>query len=185
MQNDLNMLIRTHSGLVYNQLHKFHLIDDPEAESIAFEALLNAIRNFDENKNTKLSTVATVYVYNALGSYVRKLNKQRVIKTISYNNVIDEDGQEFVDMLSTGESIEGNYVRSELYAYARKSFNELYDTLTNEKHKRILSFWNASDFKATTVEISKHVGVSQSYVSQVINNFKAKLKNKLEDMYYD
>lgn len=188
MQNDLNALIRAHSGLVYSQLHKFYLINDPEAESIAFEALLNALRNFDESKNTKLSTVATVYIYNALGSYVRKLNKQRVIETISYNNIAyadDSEEHEFVDMLSTGEDIESNYVRSELYAHTRRAFNELYDTLTNDKHKAILALWNESDFTATTVEISKQVGVSQSYVSQVINGFKAKLKKKLEDVYYD
>lgn len=188
MQNDLNALIREHSGLVYSQLHKFYLVDDPEAESIAFEALLNALRNFDESKNTKLSTVATVYIYNALGSYVRKLNKQRVIETISYNNIAytdDSEEHEFVDMLSTGESIEGNYIRSELHAYTRKTFNEIYDTLTNERHKAILKLWDESDFLATTVEISKQIGVSQSYVSQVINSFKFKLKKKLEDMYYD
>lgn len=188
MREDLNTLIKKHSGLVYSQLHKFHLINDPEAESIAFEALLNALRTYDESRNTKLSTVATVCIYNALGSYVRKLNKQRVIETVSYNNIAytdDSESHEFVDMLSTGEDIESNYIRSELYAYTRKAFNELYDTITNDKHKTILKVWNESDFTATTVEISKQIGVSQSYVSQVISGFKFKLRKKLEGMYYD
>lgn len=182
------MLIQTHSGLVYSQLHKFKLIQDQEAESIAFEALYNAISNFDESKGTQLSTVATVYIYNALGSYVRTLNKKRILQIVSYNNVAYEDEaeeHEFVDMLSTGESIESNYIRTELHKHTRNTFNELYDTLTNETHKTILRLWNESDFEATTVEISKQVNVSQSYVSQVINNFKFKMKKKLEDMYYD
>lgn len=188
MQKDLNTLIRTHSGLVYSQLHKFKLVHDQEAESIAYEALYNAISNYNEDVGAKLSTVATVYIYNALGSYVRTLNKKRVIQVISYNNIAYEDdlGQhEFVDTLSTGEDIENDYARSELYRYTRMVFVELYELVTNEKHKDILRLWDESDFQATTVEISKQVNVSQSYVSQVLNNFKFKMKKKLEDMYYE
>lgn len=188
MHEDLNMLIQTHSGLVYSQLHKFNLIHDQDAESIAYEALYNALSNFDESKGTKISTVATVYIYNALGSYIRTLNKKRVIPVISYNNVAYEDDSiehEFVDMLSTGESVEDAYLHTELCRLARDTFNELYDTLTNDVHKTILKLWDESDFTMTTVEISKQVNVSQSYVSQVINNFKFRMKKKLEDTYYD
>lgn len=188
MQGDYNMLIQTHSGLVYSQLHKFNLIQDQEAESIAYEALYNAIKDFDNSKGTKISTLATVYIYNALGSYIRTLNKKRVIQVVSYNNIAytdDADDHEFVDILPSDESIEDNYVKSELHQYTRSVFNELYDKLTNDKHKLILDLWNKSDFAATTVEIAKQLDVSQSYVSQVINNFKFKMKKKLEDMYYD
>lgn len=185
---DIDMLIKKHLGLVYSQLHRFKLINDPEAESIAYEALWNAISNFDESKNTKLSTVATVYIYNALGSYVRKLNKQRVIETISYNNIAyadENEEHEFVDMLSTGEDIMTNYIKQETQVYVREVFNELYRGLTKETHKQIIALWNESDFSATTVEIAKQANVSQSYVSQVLNNFKFKLKKKVEDRYYD
>ena len=182
------MLIQKHSGLVYSQLHKFNLVKDCEAESIAYEALSNAICNFDKSKGTQISTVATVYIYNALGSYVRTLNNKRVIETVSYNNIAysdDKESHEFLEMLSSNESAEDVYVHNELCKYTRHVFNELYDTLTSEKHKAILKLWNESDFTMNTVEISKSVGVSQSYVSQVINNFKFKMKKKLEDMYYD
>lgn len=182
------MLIRTHSGLVYNQLHKFFLIDDPEAESIAYEALYNAIKNFDASKGNKLSTVASVYIYNALGSYVRTLNAKRQIQTISYNSIAysdDNEDHEFVELLSSGETIEEAYIRKELGKYAIEAFNKLYDTLANDKHKAILKAWKDSDFTAQTKEIGKLVGVSQSYASQIINNFKFKLRKELEDIYYD
>lgn len=185
---DLDMIIESHLGLIYDQLRKMHLANDPDAESIAYEALYNAVLKFDASKGIKLSTVATVYIRNALGSYIRSLNTKRVIKTVSYNNVAytdDSEEHEFVDMLSNGESAEEEYMRSELHRQTRKAFNELYDKLTNDKHRDILRLWNESDFAATTVEIAKQLSVSQSYVSQVINNFKAKMKKKLEDMYYD
>ena len=182
------MLIQTHSGLVYSQLHKFNLIHDPEAESFAYEALYNAITNFDESKGTKLSTVATVYIYNALGSYVRSLNSSRQIKPISYNNIAytdDNEEHEFVDLLPSNSDTESDYLLKEEYEYARLAFTMLYDKLTNEKHKLILNVWRESEFTAQTKDIAVEVGVSQSYVSQVINNFKFSLKKKLEEIYYD
>ena len=188
MQEDLNTLIQTHSGLVYSQLHNFKLIQDPDAESIAFEALYNAIVNYDDSRGTKLSTVATVYIYNALGSYVRTLNSKRHVQIISYNNVAytdDTEEHEFIELLPSSITVEDSFMHKELCRCAMEAFNKMYDKLTNEKHKKILSKWKESEFKATTVELSEMVGVSQSYVSQVINNFKYRLRKKLEDMYYD
>lgn len=188
MQENMNSLIETNLGLVYHQLHKFNLANDPEAESIGYEALYNAIKNYDSSKGAKLSTVATVYIYNALGCYVRALNAKRQIKTISYNNVAytdESEEHEFVDMMTSEDSIEDNYIHNELCTYAMETFDRMHSKLTNEKHKIILTAWKASEFKAQTKEIAKEVGVSQSYVSQVINNFKFTLRKELEDMYYD
>lgn len=189
MQEWVDTLIRTHSGLVYSQLHKFNLIQDPDAESLAYEALYNAVINYDSTKGNKLSTVATVYIYNALGSYLRALNAKRQLHVISYNSIayIDDKNEEheFVDMLPSDIDIEGDYIHSEECSTALAAFNESYDKLTNERHKEILAAWRASGFEGQTKDIAAQVGVSQSYVSQVINNFKFSLRKKLEDMYYD
>lgn len=186
MQGDINELIAKHKGLVYKQLHKFCLVQDPEAESIAYEALYNALQNYDSSRGTAVSTVATVYIYNALGSYVRTLNKQRQIQTISYNNIAYTDGDEeheYVDTLALNTDVEQEYIRKESGQTAIKVFSEEYAKLTNEKHKQILYLWRASDFEATTKEIAVSIGVSQSYVSQVINNFKFKLRKRLEEIW--
>lgn len=188
MQGDMNVLIAKHKGLVYKQLHKFSLVHDPEAESIAYEALYNALQNYDSEKGNAISTVATVYIYNALGSYVRTLNKQRQIQTISYHNIVHTDNDEeheFVDIIPVGIDIEQEYIKKEVGRIALATFDEQYDKLTNDKHKTILSLWRDSEFSMTTTEIASQVKVSQSYVSQVINNFKFTLRKKLEDVYYD
>lgn len=185
---DVDKLIDANKGLVFSQLHKFKLAGDPEAESLAYEALYNAILNYDKTKGNKLSTVATVYIYNALGSYVRTLNAKRQIQTISYNNVAysdDSEDHEFVDLFASEETIEDSYIRRELGRYAIEAFDRLYDKLANDKHKAILKAWKESEFSAQTKEIGKLVGVSQSYASQIINNFKHSLRKELEDIYYD
>lgn len=175
--------IDDNKGLVYRQLRRFGLVDDTEAISIGYEALYNAIINYDETKGNALSTVATVYIYNALGTYVRTLNRKRQIQTVSYN-APTEDG-EVLDLLKSETNIEKEYCHKEMCRCAMEAFNKLYDNLANDKHKLILGLWRESGFEASTVQLSKETGVSQSYVSQVINKYKHCLKKELEDMYYD
>lgn len=188
MQGDMNALIQKHLGLVYKQLHKFKLVQDPEAESIAYEALYNAIKNYDSSKGTAISTVATVYIYNALGSYVRSLNKQRQLIVISYNNLLcldDSDEHEYLETLADDFDMEKDLVDKDVHRIAMETFDSILNTITNAKHKTIITIWRDSEFTAQTTDIAKQIGVSQSYVSQTLNNFKFRLRTKLEDVYYD
>lgn len=188
MQDDINTKIASNVGLIFKQLKKFNLAKDPEAESIGYEALYNAILTYDQSKNVQFSTYASVCIYNALGSYVRTQNKQRQLEIISYNNIAySEDGtdHEFVDFLSTPSDVEQDFMRKELHRIVREEFQKQYDMLTNEKHKVIITLWHNSDFEASMVSIAKQAGVSQPYVSQVINSFKFNLRKKLEEYYYD
>ena len=187
MQDYVNDKIAENTGLIFKQLKKFNLATDPEAESIGYEALYNAVLTFSQAKNVKFSTYASVCIYNALGSYVRTQNKQRQIEVISYNNIAyAEDGteHEFVDFLPSSANTEGDFIRSELCQAVRDEFQAQYDMLTNEKHKAILSLWRDSDYEASMMSIAKQVGVSQPYVSQVINSFKFKLRKRLEEQHY-
>lgn len=188
MQDDINKKIASNTGLIFAQLKKFNLARDPEAESIGYEALYNAILTYDQSKSVQFSTYASVCIYNALGSYVRTQNKQRQLEVISYNNIAySEDGtdHEYVDFFAASTDVETEYMREELQKLVRTEVQNLYDSLTNEKHKAILALWRDSGYMASTKEIAKSVGVSQPYVSQVINSFKFKLKQRLEDYYYD
>lgn len=188
MQETIDDKIAANTGLIFAQLNKFNLAKDPEAESIGYEALYNAILTYDQSKKVQFSTYASVCIYNALGSYVRTLNKQRQLEVISYNNVAySEDGtdHEFVDFFESPTGVEDDYIRHERCLLVRQAVQEQYDKLTNEKHKNILSLWRNSGYLMTSVAIAKEIGVSQSYVSQVINNFKFKLKKRLEEYYYD
>lgn len=188
MQDDINDKIACNIGLIFNQLNKFNLAKDPEAESIGYVALYNAMLTYDQSKSVQFSTYASVCIYNALGSYVRTQNKQRQLEVVSYNNVAyADDGtkHEFVDFIPAPSDVEQDYLKKELHKLTRDEFQKQYDMLTNEKHKRIISIWRDSDYEAPMVSIAKQVGVSQPYVSQVINSFKFNLRKRLEEPYYD
>lgn len=188
MQGDVNTKIASNAGLIFKQLKKFNLAKDPEAESIGYEALYTALLTYDQSKNIQFSTYASVCIYNALGSYVRTLNKRRQLDIISYNNIAySEDGtdHEFVDFLPTSSDVEQDFMKKELHRIVREEFQKQYDALTNKKHQVILSLWRDSEYEASMVSIAKQAGVSQPYVSQVINSFKFNLRKKLEEYYYD
>lgn len=188
MQETIDDKIAANTGLIFAQLNKFKLARDPEAESIGYEALYNAILTYDQSKNVQFSTYASVCIYNALGSYVRMLNKQRQLEVISYNNVaFSDDGtdHEFVDFFEAPSNAEDSYMRAELCRLVREAYQKQYDMLTNEKHKSIIALWHESGYTKSTVAIAKELSVSQAYVSQVINGFKFKLKKRLEEYYYD
>jgi len=186
MQDNIEDCIASNVGLIFVQLKKFNLARDPEAESIGYEALYNAILTYDGVKKTKLSTYASVCIYNALGTYVRTLHKQRQLEVMSYNNIAyAEDGtkHEFVDFIQAPTNIADDYQHKELCNFVCKEFQILYDNLTNEKHRAIAKIWHDSDYEASTVSIAKQVGVSQPYVSQIINSLKNSLRKRLEEYY--
>ena len=178
-------VIASNKGLIFKQLNKFGLYNDHEAESIGYEALFMAANTFDESKGYKFSTYATVCIYNALGSYLRTLNKQRQLDVISYHATHGEDDDlELLGLLSGVGDVEEAFLRQEQQQMVRKVYDEAYARVTNVKHLRILDVWQDSYYEATTSEIARRVGVSQSYVSQVLNNFKYSMRKRLE-VYYD
>lgn len=186
MQGDINDIIAKHLGLIFRQIIKFNLTGDQDAESIGYEALYNAILSYDESRSIAFSTYATVCIYNALGCHIRTLNKKRQIETVSYNNVAhsDERGDhDFLDVLSTDNDHAVIFMNRELCRIVRQEFDKLYGHTTVEKHRAILKEWNDSDFAMSTADIAKRTGVSQSYVSQVLTNFKHSLRKKME-VYY-
>lgn len=178
---DINEIIYNNTGLVYKQLSRFNLTNDQDAESLSFEALYNAAVGFEPDKGVKFSTYATVCIYNAIGCYLRAKNRQRRLDVVSYNVTVDSTGDEYLDLLPGENDSEETYLKKELYQHIRAAFNKHYDKLANGKQRDILTEWKKSDFTSPTVEIAKKLGMSQSYVSQVINRFKYVLRKELED----
>lgn len=181
---DFNSLIYDNIGLIIVQLKKFYLTTDPEAESLGYEALYNALKTYDATKRVKFSTYATCCIYNALGSYVRTLNRKRQLDVISYNNLVDTK-HEFIDFLTSNIDASQNIMRHELFGKINEAYRLSYNELTNDTRKAIIKAWHDSDYKMFNIDIAISINVSQSYVNQVINIFKFKVRKKLEGYYYD
>lgn len=172
--DNVNELIALNYGLIDKQLRKFHMYNDPDALSIAYEALSNAINTFDA-KSSKLSTYATVCIYNRLGSYVRSLKSQPEAP-ILYEKPISQ-GLRLVDVLEHPEQVDSAMRLKEI----RVAIGKCYFSLTNNLHRRIVVTWIQSEFTMTTTEIGKRVGCSQVYASTVLKQFKTKLEAMLNE----
>src|SRR5690554_1463642 len=110
---DANDLIAKNKGLVYKQLHSYSLINDPEAVSLGFEALLNAIETYDRSKSVKLSTYATVCINNALGNYIRRMKKKRQLDIVYYNDLIEGQDIEYIEILPSDINVENEIIFKE------------------------------------------------------------------------
>ena len=186
MLSDIDRLIQQNKGLVYKQLHRFHMSTDPDAESFAYEALGNAAKDFNETLGNKFSTVATVYIYNALCGYMRRLKAKRQLEVVSYYATIstpDGDGYEYLELLESGHNVEGDFIHKERVRHLAMCYRELLEGITNEKQCNIIVAWANSGFEDTASSIAKRTGLSQSYVSQTITNFKFELKKLMEERY--
>lgn len=179
---EIDQLILQHKGLVYKQLHKYYLVNDPEAESIAFWSLYTALTTYDTSRNTAISTYATCLIYNALGDYVRKLNRKRKLEVISFNNV-NNDGLEYSDVLSDNRSAEDACMQNELVRRTKEAIEDISTKVKSDKQRAIIELFVANDYNISATDMAKQLGVSQCYVSQSISEFKFKLKNKMEEFY--
>ena len=183
---DVNSIIENNRGLVFEQLKRLYVLNDPEAESIGYEALWDAATTYEENRGYKFSTYATCCIYNALGSYIRTLNKKRQLETVSYNNIAyNDDGEnhEFLELFSSIVDVEQDIMKVELYRKLNEVYQLTYDRLTNPKHQAIAKAWRDADYDISNKDIAKIVGVSQPYVNQVINTFKFNIKKRMEAYY--
>lgn len=184
MQGDINKLIADNKGLIFKQIHSLGLSNDQDAESLGYWALYKAIESYDENSGTKLSTYASVCIYNALGGYLRHLRRKRQLEIISYNSSrIYPDGEEYevLDTLSVKDDILDDYCKDEMLKYVRRCFEEELEKIRSDKQRKILQVWAESDFAYTGQQISDIIGVSQSYVSQTLNNFRYRIKQRIEE----
>lgn len=179
---EIDDLIEQNKGLVYSQLLKFYLVHDQEAESIAYWALYTAIKTYKKSENVLLSTYATVCIYNALGDYVRSLNKKRQLDLVSYNAPMTE-GLEYGEILSSKESAEDVVIHDELVTKTKQAIKEIIEGTTNARHLEIIAIFVDNDYKVSATDIAKKIGVSQSYVSQALAEFKGKLKRRMEAYY--
>lgn len=177
MREDINELIKKNKGLVYKQLHKFNLVDDQDANSFAFEALYKAIQTWDSSSGTKLSTYATVCIYNALGCYVRKLNRKRQLDTVSYNNIAN-DNAEFSNFISLQYSLEESVINRIRLKSAYAAMQRLRCKYSGVCLK-VLEIWYSSDFSISTTDIAKILGTSQPYVSQTLARIRADIKKEM------
>ena len=179
---DIDKLIVDNMGLVYHQLHKFNRAYDDDAYSCAVEALIKAANTYDDSKSVKFATYASVCIYNGIAYYLRGLNKKRKLEVVYFSDEVSPGSDiTYADVLHSDALPSDEIMLEERNASIWKVFDKAYNELTNGVPRTIIRLWRESDFTMNQSQLAKEAGVTQSYVSRVLNAFKHKIKKELED----
>lgn len=166
---DVAKLLRMHKNLVYYCLAQTQQIYNHDAESAAFEALWDAINLFDVYATTAFSTFACKVIINRIYTVLRDA------KTHNKREILVENSAKFIDCYEQDSEIQDKrYIRL-------CNQIEQYISEQTDKIRAILIYWRARNYKATTVDIAQHCGVSASYVSRVQVSFRVAIQAMLKE----
>lgn len=163
-------MILSNQGIVFSVMKNLSIpLTDEDMFQTGIIGLLKAINTFDTSKGYQFSTYAFPIVRNELLMAFRK-SKRSVVAAFSLDDNADIGKGEIVpyaEMIADGKDYEENVVNSML---AQQIFESLG---SREKHIFTMFFVESR----TQSEISKALGISQSYVSRIISSM-GKIKRK-------
>lgn len=166
---DINTLLERHKNLIYYMLTRMNQLGNQDAESMAWEALWDAIGTFDVFSNVAFSTYACTLIRNAINNVLRKqqldsanlraLNYQLELEARTYS--MDTESSELVD-------------------YIEHCFQQFILTKIGVS-KNVLLAWHSSGFLSTVTNLATMCSCSPSYVSRVQQDFRAYLSGRLKE----
>lgn len=163
-------MILSNQGIVFSVMKNLRIpLTDEDMFQTGTIGLLKAINTFDDSRGYSFSTYAFPIVRNELLMAFRK-SKRSVIVAFSLDDNADIGNGEsvpYAEMIADGKDYEENVVNSML---AQQIFESLG---SREKHIFTMFFIE----NRTQSEISKALGISQSYVSRIISSM-GKMKRK-------
>lgn len=163
-------MILSNHGIVFSVMKNLRIpLTDEDMFQTGIIGLLKAINTFDTSKGYQFSTYAFPIVRNELLIAFRK-SKRSVVAAFSLDDNADIGNGEsvpYAEMIADGKDYEENVVNSML---AQQIFERLE---SREKHIFTMFFVESR----TQSEISKALGISQSYVSRIISSM-GKMKRK-------
>lgn len=163
-------MILSNHGTVFSVMKSLSIpLTDEDMFQTGTIGLLKAINTFDTSKGYQFSTYAFPIVRNELLMAFRK-SKRSVMAAFSLDDDADIGNGEsvpYAKMIADGKDYEENVVNSML---AQQIFERLE---SREKHIFTMFFIE----NRTQSEISKALGISQSYVSRIISSM-GKMKRK-------
>ena len=90
--SDLTSLVYENENMIYKIINKYtRYFDKDDLYQVAVMGLINAYKNYKEDKNTKFSSYAYFYITGEIKKYLRESNTLKVSKdSIKLNEVIEK-----------------------------------------------------------------------------------------------
>lgn len=176
-----NILVERNLRLVAHVVKKFEgfRVDVEDLISIGTIGLIKAINTFDISKNTRLGTYAARCIENEVLMHLRSTKKRRN-EIFLYDPIgSDNEGNEIslIDILGTEGDIVSERVENGI---EQEKLREKLKCLTaREKELVELRYGLKDGIKKTQREISRHLGISRSYVSRIEKKAISKLHKEM------
>ena len=168
-RQDVELLLAEHKNLVYYRLSQMGQLHNQDAESAAWEALWDAIETYSVYEKTAFSTYACTCITNAINCVLR----HQKLEAEHYGYC------ELDDKIPAAVEISASADYLQLRVIVQETFDE-HLAASRGLSRDILLFWRSVDFDENRTTIAKACGTSVSYVSRVIQGFKARLSGRLK-----
>ncbi len=174
--NNRQALIEHNLRLVVHCAKKFHgSVEFQDLISIGTISLIKAVNTFDTAKGTKLATYASKCIDNEILMYFRQNFKYNNIISLETPLSTDNNGNSlFVSDVFSDSNAEKAFQIQENREVVSCLFTYALNNLSNKE--KIVFLYKLG--KRTQIQIEKSMGISQSYVSRIIQKIQKKLKNK-------
>lgn len=192
MNTDINVLIKENEKLIYSIITKYsYYFDIDDLYQVSIIGLINAYKNYKDNKNTKFSTYAYFYILGEVKNFIRESNYFKVSKDlIKLNTLIDKTSSYLEQKLQKTPTLEeiSLYLKIDYKLLEEaKDITDLVESLDNDE----ISLYNFIGYNDKDIEDDKldlkneienlslfeksiiknryEIGLSQSETSKVMN----------------
>ena len=169
-RRDIEELLAEHKNLIYYRLTQMGQLHNQDAESAAWEALWDAIGTYSVYEKTAFSTYACACITNAINGVLRKQLHE-----------FEQFG--YCELNENIPAVTKSMDEDSSYEQLKKIVQEVFDehlAASRGLARDILLFWRSVDFEENKTTIAKACNTSVSYVSRVIQGFKARLSGRLK-----
>jgi len=170
-RDDVDILLSRYKNIVYYMLNNMRLQGDQDAESAAYEALWDAVEQFDIYCTVPFENYACRLIQNAINDVLRKriAQKRNLYVSVEFT---DNMNIFYTDEICTAETL----------IIVDKHFEHyLEHKVTGSLAKNILKVWRSSTFEMGASEIAKACNTTASYVGRVQCAFRAYLGHMIKE----
>ena len=164
--------------VVYVVNKKFGMVECEKEDLISMGTvgLMKALNTYDEVKNNSFSAYATICIKNTILNFLRKINKEPKVDSLSQSAYHFKDGDDITleDIIASDIDILNDYTRNETYEIIRNMINNL---PSPKREIMILYFYKQLPQR----EIGKIFSCSGVNISRIIRSIISKFKTELEE----
>ena len=166
--------------VIYEVTHKYYNnnYDKKDLVSIGLIGLIKAVNTFDLNRNAEFSTYAVKCINNEISSFLRKVKKDNILRSLQEPIFDDESNTLLEDEIKDDYDIEEEYEKRDLYILLK----ELIDSLSERDKEIVILHFGFKGKPYTLRKLSDMFNISPSYIGIIVKKVLKQFKKRLIEL---